>query len=151
MVRLEWEEALLLLGTALQMDQVVKILLDLAILQKIFMAAGPEAEAVDPGLLTAAVEEEKVLFVSCGKANALRTVLDAILIQTAGELLLFSEIIEPGSFHLFYKVVVLFTLTFLYVYRSEMNKNYLLYWGIALLFIMGLEIRAIMTLGRMLI
>lgn len=74
-----------------------------------------------------------------------------ILIQTAGELLLFSEIIEPGSFHLFYKVVVLFTLTFLYVYRSEMNKNYLLYWGIALLFIMGLEIRAIMTLGRMLI
>ncbi|MCH1525485.1 MAG: hypothetical protein L7S06_03825 [Candidatus Actinomarina sp.] len=74
-----------------------------------------------------------------------------ILIQTAGELLLFSEIIEPGSFHLFYKVVVLFTLTFLYVYRSEMNKNYVLYWGIALLFIMGLEIRAIMTLGRMLI
>ena len=74
-----------------------------------------------------------------------------ILIHTAGELLLFSEIIEPGSFHLFYKVVVLFTLTFLYVYRSEMNKNYLLYWGIALLFIMGLEIRAIMTLGRMLI
>ena len=74
-----------------------------------------------------------------------------ILIQTAGELLLFSEIIEPGSFHLFYKVVVLFTLTFLYVYRSEMNKNFLLYWGIALLFIMGLEIRAIMTLGRMLI
>ena len=74
-----------------------------------------------------------------------------ILIQTASELLLFSEIIEPGSFHLFYKVVVLFTLTFLYVYRSEMNKNYLLYWGIALLFIMGLEIRAIMTLGRMLI
>ena len=49
------------------------------------------------------------------------------------------------------KVVVLFTLTFLYVYRTEMNKNYLLYWGIALLFIMGLEIRAIMTLGRMLI
>ena len=74
-----------------------------------------------------------------------------ILIQTAGELLLFSEIIEPGSFHLFYKVVVLFTLTFLFVYRTEMNKNYLLYWGIALLFIMGLEIRAIMTLGRMLI
>ena len=74
-----------------------------------------------------------------------------ILIQTAGELLLFSEIIKPGSFHLFYKVVVLFTLTFLYVYRTEMNKNYLLYWGIALLFIMGLEIRAIMTLGRMLI
>ena len=77
--------------------------------------------------------------------------VSTILIQTAGELLLFSEIIEPGSFHLFYKVVVLFTLTFLYVYRSEMNKNYLLYWGIALLFIMGLEIRAIMTLGRMLI
>src|SRR5210317_46442 len=74
--------------------------------------------------------------------------ISTILIQTAGGLILYSQKIDPGSFHLFYGVVVLFTLTFLYVYRSEMNKNYYLYWGLALLFLMGLEIRAIMTLGR---
>lgn len=76
--------------------------------------------------------------------------ISTILIQTAGGLILYSQKIDPGSFHLFYGVVVLFTLTFLYVYRSEMNKNYYLYWGLALLFLMGLEIRAIMTLGRIL-
>ncbi len=76
--------------------------------------------------------------------------ISTILIQTAGGLILYSQKIDPGSFHLFYGVVVLFTLTFLYVYRSEMNKNYYLYWGLALLFFMGLEIRAIMTLGRIL-
>jgi len=31
-----------------------------------------------------------------------------------------------------------------------MSKNYHLYWGLALLFLMGLEIRAVMTLGRIL-
>tara|TARA_B100000902_G_scaffold4893_1_gene6271 strand:+ start:23368 stop:23739 length:372 start_codon:yes stop_codon:yes gene_type:complete len=76
--------------------------------------------------------------------------ISTILIQTAGGLILYSQSIDPGSFHLFYGVVVLFTLTFLYVYRSEMNKNYYLYWGLALLFLMGLEIRAVMTLGRIL-
>ena len=76
--------------------------------------------------------------------------ISTILIQTAGGLILYSQKIDPGSFHLFYGVVVLFTLTFLYVYRSEMNKNYYLYWGLALLFLMGLEISAIMTLGRIL-
>ena len=76
--------------------------------------------------------------------------ISTILIQTAGGLILYSQKIDPGSFHLFYGVVVLFTLTFLYVYRSEMSKNYYLYWGLALLFLMGLEIRAVMTLGRIL-
>lgn len=76
--------------------------------------------------------------------------ISTILIQTAGGLILYSQKIDPGSFHLFYGVVVLFTLTFLYVYRSEMSKNYHLYWGLALLFLMGLEIRAVMTLGRIL-
>ena len=76
--------------------------------------------------------------------------ISTILIQTAEGLILYSQKIDPGSFHLFYGVVVLFTLTFLYVYRSEMSKNYHLYWGLALLFLMGLEIRAVMTLGRIL-
>ena len=53
-----------------------------------------------------------------------------------------------GSFYLFYAVVVLFTLTFLYVYRLQMNEKYYLYWGIALLYLMGLEIRTINTIGE---
>ena len=53
-----------------------------------------------------------------------------------------------GSFYLFYAVVVLFTLTFLYVYRFQMNEKYYLYWGIALLYLMGLEIRTINTIGE---
>ena len=52
------------------------------------------------------------------------------------------------SFYLFYAVVVLFTLTFLYVYRLQMNEKYYLYWGIALLYLMGLEIRTIDTIGE---
>ena len=53
-----------------------------------------------------------------------------------------------GSFYLFYAVIVLFTLTFLYVYRFQMNEKYYLYWGIALLYLMGLEIRTIDTIGE---
>tara|TARA_B100001115_G_C15524539_1_gene248899 strand:+ start:148 stop:519 length:372 start_codon:yes stop_codon:yes gene_type:complete len=55
---------------------------------------------------------------------------------------------DIGSFYLFYAVVVLFTLTFLYVYRFQMNEKYYLYWGIALLYLMGLEIRTINTIGE---
>jgi len=55
---------------------------------------------------------------------------------------------DIGSFYLFYAVVVLFTLTFLYVYRFQMNEKYYLYWGIALLYLMGLEVRTINTIGE---
>ena len=55
---------------------------------------------------------------------------------------------DIGSFYLFYAVVVLFTLTFLYVYRFQMNEKYYLYWGIALLYLMGLELRTIDTIGE---
>jgi len=52
-----------------------------------------------------------------------------------------------GSFSMFYNIVNLFVLTFLYIYRNEMKLNYYLYWSFALLFLMGMEIRAIQTLG----
>ena len=55
-----------------------------------------------------------------------------------------------GSFHVFYIAVVLFTLTFLYIYRDQMRENYFLYWGLALLYLMGLAIRAITTFGEVL-
>ena len=59
----------------------------------------------------------------------------------------FTQNNEVGSFSLFYNIVNLFILTFLYIYRNEMKVNYYLYWSFALLFLMGMEIRAIQTIG----
>ncbi|MEC7820763.1 MAG: hypothetical protein VYD26_05270 [Actinomycetota bacterium] len=72
----------------------------------------------------------------------------SILIQISAGLYLFGVGVNPGSFHLFYGVVILFTLTFLYIYRDDMNKKPELFWGLAILFIMGLAIRAVLTFGR---
>ncbi len=63
---------------------------------------------------------------------------------------LYSLNIDLGSFYLFYIVVVLFTLTFLYIYKDQMRENYFLYWGLALIYLMGLVIRAITTFGEVL-
>ena len=60
----------------------------------------------------------------------------------------FTQNNEIGSFSLFYNIVNLFILTFLYIYRNEMKVNYHLYWSFALLFLMGMEIRAIQTIGQ---
>ena len=59
----------------------------------------------------------------------------------------YSQSNEIGSFSMFYNIVNLFVLTFLYIYRNEMKLNYYLYWSLALFFLMGMEIRAIQTLG----
>ena len=59
----------------------------------------------------------------------------------------YSQSNEIGSFSMFYNIVNLFVLTFLYIYRKEMKLNYYLYWSFALFFLMGMEIRAIQTLG----
>lgn len=59
----------------------------------------------------------------------------------------YSQRNEIGSFSMFYNIVNLFVLTFLYIYRKEMKLNYYLYWSFALFFLMGMEIRAIQTLG----
>ena len=73
---------------------------------------------------------------------ALATVLIQVLI-----VVYYSQSNEIGSFSMFYNIVNLFVLTFLYIYRNEMRLNYYLYWSFALFFLMGMEIRAIQTLG----
>ena len=72
----------------------------------------------------------------------------SILIQISAGLYLFGIGLDPGSFHLFYGVVILFTLIFVYIYRRDMDKKPELFWGLAVLFIMGLAIRALLTFGR---
>ena len=73
---------------------------------------------------------------------SLATVLLQVLI-----VVYYSQSNEIGSFSMFYNIVNLFVLTFLYIYRNEMRLNYYLYWPFALFFLMGMEIRAIQTLG----
>ncbi len=54
---------------------------------------------------------------------------------------------EPGSQHIFYGVLVLFTFAFAYIYRGVFRRRPALYPGLLLLFVMGLGIRGISTFG----
>ena len=54
---------------------------------------------------------------------------------------------DPGNQHVFYGVVISFTLAFAYIYRAQFRKRPALYNGLLLLFLMGLGIRGILTFG----
>ena len=69
-------------------------------------------------------------------------VVGAIL-QVGLGLVLFARDMEPGSIHMFYGFVILLTLTFVYIYRVQFERRPALYWGLALLFMMGLGLRGI--------
>jgi hypothetical protein len=56
--------------------------------------------------------------------------------------------LDPGNQHVFYGVLVPITFTFAYIYRAQFRKRPALYYGLLLLFTMGLGIRGIMTFGR---
>jgi hypothetical protein len=47
----------------------------------------------------------------------------------------------------FYGVVIAVTLSFAYIYRAQFRKRPALYYGLLLLFTMGLGIRGILTFG----
>jgi drug/metabolite transporter (DMT)-like permease len=55
---------------------------------------------------------------------------------------------DPGNQHVFYGVVIAFTLAFAYIYRSQLRKRPALYYGLLMLFVMGLGIRGITTFGK---
>lgn len=55
--------------------------------------------------------------------------------------------IDPGNQHIFYGVVIVVTFVFAYIYRAQFRKRPNLYYGLLLLFAMGLGIRGIMTFG----
>ena len=96
-----------------------------------------------------------LLIIHLGKYQVKVTVTNSLILFALLSVLLhvlfvvyYSQNNEIGSFSLFYSVVNLFVLTFLYIYRNEMKLNYYLYWSFALLFLMGMEIRAIQTIGQ---
>jgi len=73
----------------------------------------------------------------------------ALLAQvTLGVLTMSIEDIDPGNQHVFYGVVVAVTFAFTYIYRAQFRKRPALYYGLLLLFTMGLGIRGIMTFGH---
>ncbi len=73
----------------------------------------------------------------------------SLLVQvTLGVLAMSVENMDPGNQHVFYGVVVVVTFALAYIYRAQFRKRPALYYGLLLLFTMGLGIRGIMTFGQ---
>ncbi len=71
------------------------------------------------------------------------TAVVAMLLQVGFGLVLYAQGVRPGDdFHLFYGFVILFTFTFAYIYRAQISRRPALSWGLLLLFVMGLGLRA---------
>ncbi len=67
----------------------------------------------------------------------------AVLIQVAGGLWLYGQGRRTGDgFHVFYGVLILITLALAYVYRAQLARRPALSYGLLLLFVMGLALRA---------
>lgn len=71
----------------------------------------------------------------------------ALILQVVLGVALYSGGTDPGNQHVFYGVVIAVTLSFVYIYRSQFRKRPNLYYGLVLLFSMGLAIRGIMAFG----
>ena len=76
------------------------------------------------------------------------TAITSMVIQVLAGIYLYQQDHRPGSQHMFYGFVILFTLTFGYVYRWQLQQRPALRWGLFLLFVMGLGIRGVMTFGE---
>lgn len=74
--------------------------------------------------------------------------ITAMVVQVLAGVYLYQQDYRPGSQHMFYGFVILFTLTFGYVYRWQLQQRPALRWGLFLLFVMGLGIRGVMTFGE---
>jgi len=76
-------------------------------------------------------------------AAARAAAIGAMLIQIGAGLVLYAGGLRPGNaFHTFYGVVIAVTLALAYVYRSTMDRNPALWYGLLLMFVMGLGLRA---------
>ncbi|MBT8197076.1 MAG: hypothetical protein KJO84_01105 [Acidimicrobiia bacterium] len=69
--------------------------------------------------------------------------ITAMLVQIGAGLVLWQQGRRPGNgFHVFYGIVIVFTFTFAYIYRPQLEKRPALGYGLLLLFVMGLGLRA---------
>lgn len=74
--------------------------------------------------------------------------IGALLLQIVTGVVVASGGVDPGNQHVFYGVVTAVTLTFAYIYRAQFRRRPTFYYGLLLLFSMGLGIRGIMTFGN---
>ena len=69
--------------------------------------------------------------------------IGAMVVQVSLGLLAYNQGFRPrDDFHLFYGFVILFTFAFAYIYRAQLAKRPALAYGLLLLFVMGLGLRA---------
>lgn len=74
---------------------------------------------------------------------ARRSAIVAMIVQVAAGAVLYQQGHRPGNgFHVFYGVVIAFTLSFACLYRSQLGRRRALGYGLLLLFVMGLGLRA---------
>ena len=69
----------------------------------------------------------------------------AALIQVASGLVLYAQGARPVGLHTFYGVVIASTFAVAYAYRAQIRTRPALGYGLLLLFVMGLGLRAIQT------
>jgi tryptophan-rich sensory protein len=67
----------------------------------------------------------------------------AVTVQVAAGLVMWGRGDRPeNEFHVFYGVTIVATFAFAYVYRAQMERRPALAYGVMLLFVMGLGLRA---------
>lgn len=67
----------------------------------------------------------------------------AMAVQVGAGLILYGQGWRPGNgFHVFYGIVIAFTFAFAYIYRIQLERRPELGYGLLLLFVMGLGLRA---------
>ena len=66
----------------------------------------------------------------------------AMLVQVGTGFVLYNEGWRPPSIHVFYGFLILFTYTFAYIYRTQMDRRPALSYGLLLLWVMGLGLQA---------
>ena len=73
--------------------------------------------------------------------------IGTMLIQVGLGLILYAQDMRPDAIHVFYGFVILFTFSFAYIYRPTLAKKPGLAYGLLLLFVMGLGLRAWANVG----
>lgn len=96
------------------------------------------------GLIGAILRRGPGRYFPFARGTAITTMLIQVL---AGVYLFTNEVRPPDGFHVFYGVVIVFTLTLAYLYRTTMERRPALTYGVLLLFVMGLGLRAWVFVG----
>ena len=96
------------------------------------------------GIMLAIAKREPGRMFSWARSSAIAVMLVEVL---AGVILWQQGLRSSDEFHVFYGLVVVFTFTFAYIYSSQLGRRPALGYGLLLLFVMGLGVRAWVYVG----